>query len=276
MLVVQQCGTSHAPYSGTGLDVILPAGWGMAFWVALVYRGARVGGLKQLQQTDRELARPNFPHDFPDTASGQQWLEARKQEETEAFHKRPPAKRPNYQKLGTLAHAFGVNWGSLATGREGTGRWFVLRSRRTLAALQAALQGGDASALPSDTPAIDAALIPVRVTTLLKGVPSSKASICLPTETDLQSLKRDRKFPGPSETIHRESTGTASLCSRTVLGYVSEGDMSLSIGKGQGYGFVSFAALQQLLASQTGKGIKVLVRGVTETVYRFHKIEVVC
>ena len=42
---------------GSGWDVVLPAGWAMPFWMNLVYRGARVGGLQQLAQLSLEQQR---------------------------------------------------------------------------------------------------------------------------------------------------------------------------------------------------------------------------
>ena len=236
-----------------------------------------MGGLRQLQQVNRELGRMHFPHDFPDTPSGQQWLEESKKADSETYYKRPPAKRANYQKLGTLSHAFAVNWKELVKGKGDVDCLHVLRSRRCLKAIHKALQTGDVGALPTDSMCVDRALIPVCVKPVLKGVPSAKAAIYLPSQDDLQNLKADSKFPGPSEPIHTSKDMKSNdPCSRTVLGYISAGDMSLSVGRGEGLGFVSFAGLKQLLESQHGKGIKVLVRGITETVYRFHVIEIIC
>ena len=42
---------------GSGWDVVVPAGWAMPFWMNLVFRGARVGGLQQLAQLSLEQQR---------------------------------------------------------------------------------------------------------------------------------------------------------------------------------------------------------------------------
>ena len=55
---------------GSGWDIILPSGWAMAFWIALVYRGARSGGLQESQTLVLEQGVPFFPNNFPDTPAG--------------------------------------------------------------------------------------------------------------------------------------------------------------------------------------------------------------
>ena len=256
-----------------------------------MYRGARVGGLKQLQQVDRELGLVHFLNDYPDAVSGQQWAEENRKVDLETYDKKPPAKRVNYEKLGTKDHAFSVPWLDLIRSFTDNDRFYVLRSREVLKGLQRALVEGNIELLPQVTIDIKSALIPVCVTAAPKGVPSSKAAICIPTSEDLDSLRADPKFGGPSEPIHKvdskkqktdtssnrgnDSRGAVKL-TRTVIGYVSEGDMSLSIGKGRGLGFVTFDGLKQLLSAQQEKGTKVLVRGITEMLYRFHTLEVIC
>ncbi|XP_013380528.1 ribonucleases P/MRP protein subunit POP1 [Lingula anatina] len=101
---------SHtSPGFGSGWDLILPSGWGMAFWIALVYQGARVGGLRELNSSAVDQGLLRIPYDYPDTQAGA--AEERKEwEELEAKYKRyPPAKRPNYIKLG-VASPFSYPW----------------------------------------------------------------------------------------------------------------------------------------------------------------------
>ncbi|XP_056290112.1 ribonucleases P/MRP protein subunit POP1 isoform X2 [Pseudoliparis swirei] len=98
---------------GAGWDLLLPKGWGMAFWVPLVYRGVRVGGLSMSLKHSQNKGAAHFPHDYPDCPAG-----ARFQEEQEAqllgkFKRYPPAKRNNYIKHGCLA-PFYCPWQQLA------------------------------------------------------------------------------------------------------------------------------------------------------------------
>ena len=49
---------------------MVPAGWGMPFWLNLVFRGARVGGQHQLDQLHLEQQRFRTLADAPDTRAG--------------------------------------------------------------------------------------------------------------------------------------------------------------------------------------------------------------
>lgn len=50
--------------------MILPAGWSMSFWIPLVYSGARVGGLRELDTVGIQAANMVFPSDYPDADAG--------------------------------------------------------------------------------------------------------------------------------------------------------------------------------------------------------------
>ena len=84
----------------------------MAFWMALVYRGARTRGLREAHSCALEQGVPYFPDDWPDTSAGV--CDAKKtEEEAEAKYSRyPPAKRPNYSKLGAQS-PFSASWDKL-------------------------------------------------------------------------------------------------------------------------------------------------------------------
>ena len=99
---------------GAGWDIILPTGWAMAFWIALVYRGARTGGLQESQTLALEQGVPFFPNDFPDTPVGEAY-DTKLKDDGEAKYKRyPPAKRPNYEKLGSKS-PFSPPWTQLVS-----------------------------------------------------------------------------------------------------------------------------------------------------------------
>ncbi|XP_044063010.1 ribonucleases P/MRP protein subunit POP1 isoform X2 [Siniperca chuatsi] len=88
---------------GAGWDLLLPKGWGMAFWVPLVYRGVRIGGLNMSLKYSQNKGAPHFPHDFPDCPAGIRFQEEQEVELLYKFKRRPPAKRTNYVKHGCLA-----------------------------------------------------------------------------------------------------------------------------------------------------------------------------
>lgn len=97
---------------GAGWDLILPPEWGMAFWIALVYRGARACGMKELHKASIESQVLHFPQDFPDTAAGLEHNSEQRKEREEQYLTKPPAKRLNYGKL-LVATPFHISWESL-------------------------------------------------------------------------------------------------------------------------------------------------------------------
>ncbi|XP_035528220.1 ribonucleases P/MRP protein subunit POP1 isoform X1 [Morone saxatilis] len=98
---------------GAGWDLLLPKGWGMAFWVPLVYRGVRIGGLNMSLKHSQNKGAPHFPHDYPDCPAGVHFQEEQETELLDKFKRRPPAKRTNYIKHGCLA-PFRCPWQQLA------------------------------------------------------------------------------------------------------------------------------------------------------------------
>ncbi|KAG9339362.1 hypothetical protein JZ751_023755 [Albula glossodonta] len=116
VLLVQQPGKRAGPERaswGAGWDLLLPKGWGMAFWVPLVYRGVRVAGLQEALKHSQNKGAPHFPHDFPDCPAGVRFQQEQEAELLDRYRRRPPAKRPNYIKHGCLA-PFRCPWQQLA------------------------------------------------------------------------------------------------------------------------------------------------------------------
>ncbi|XP_044149460.1 ribonucleases P/MRP protein subunit POP1 [Bufo gargarizans] len=115
VLLIQQSGKvtgKDRPGWGSGWDICLPKGWGMAFWIPLIYRGVRVGGLQQGLQHYQYMGAPNVPGEFPDTPAGAQSAQEAKAQLLEKYTRRPPAKRTNFIKHGVLA-PFRCPWDQL-------------------------------------------------------------------------------------------------------------------------------------------------------------------
>ena len=96
----------------SGWDLVLPSNWAMAFWVSLVYRGARACGMTELQKCYLECGIPFFPHDYPDTRAGRHFSEENGRATEEKFRRYPPDKRRNYGKL-LIQDPFVSPWGKL-------------------------------------------------------------------------------------------------------------------------------------------------------------------
>ncbi|KAM3927757.1 ribonucleases P/MRP protein subunit POP1 [Leptodactylus fuscus] len=104
-------GKDH-PGWGSGWDICLPKGWGMAFWIPLIYRGVRVGGQQQNLQHCQYMGAPYVPGDFPDTPAGVQSAQEAKAQMLDKYMRRPPAKRTNFIKHGVLT-PFHCPWDQL-------------------------------------------------------------------------------------------------------------------------------------------------------------------
>ncbi|KAM4706292.1 ribonucleases P/MRP protein subunit POP1 [Rhinophrynus dorsalis] len=106
LLLIQQpgrcTGTEQLGW-GSGWDICLPKGWGMAFWIPLIYRGVRVGGLQQSLQHSKYMGAPFVPGDFPDCPAGVQAAKEMADSLLDNYKRRPPAKRTNFIKHGILA-----------------------------------------------------------------------------------------------------------------------------------------------------------------------------
>jgi ribonuclease P/MRP protein subunit POP1 len=68
---------------GSGWDVVTPAGWASPLWLALVFRGARAGGLRESGSLGFEAGSETVLP--PDTLSGSTEAEAQKTRLTECY-----------------------------------------------------------------------------------------------------------------------------------------------------------------------------------------------
>ncbi|CAL8286971.1 unnamed protein product [Merluccius merluccius] len=137
VLLVQQPGKQVGQEMsswGAGWDLLLPKGWGMAFWVPLVYRGVRIGGLKMSLKHSQNKGAAHFPHDYPDCPAGVRFQEEQEEQLLNKFKRRPPAKRTNYIKHGCLA-PFRCPWQQLAE------EWELIAGEEAMAAAAAAAAG---------------------------------------------------------------------------------------------------------------------------------------
>lgn len=95
-----------------GWTLIVPSGWGMAFLPSLVFTGTRIGGQTQKQHQAFETGSLHFPHQYPCTAEYDEFNRARVKEEKAAWERKPPSKRPNFEKLG-VEEPWDADWHAL-------------------------------------------------------------------------------------------------------------------------------------------------------------------
>lgn len=222
---------------GSGWDLILPAGWGRPFWIALVYRGARASGLRELRSLSLEMGLPCFPFDHPDTAATQRSEEDQRRELMTKHLRYPPDKRPSFQKL-RISCPFFFPWSQLVQEWRSTPdqpsadvehdrlTFYVLRSRkvlRRLAALFADANKKRKNGVVSTAAAskqldeirttaraanldLSHALVCVELSSCSRGVPKRFDSISLPTTEDMLAVKQSNSADSaeaPCERLRR-------------------------------------------------------------------------
>jgi hypothetical protein len=83
---------------GNSFSIMVPPGYGIGMFRRLVYSGCKPIGHKEYLSIKLECGQPVFPDDYHHSEVGN--LEACKvaRLKLETYCKRPPSKRPNYQK----------------------------------------------------------------------------------------------------------------------------------------------------------------------------------
>ena len=237
-------GHDPAAGRGSGWDIIIPKGWGMAFWLTLVYRGARCGGIHELESSAFEQSSLLFPHDYPDSVGGKKHQLEVEFFSVEKYNRRPPSKRPNFVKFG-IPSPFYCAWLPLIKSwhekdskniQKGHDEYvsfitecdsyFVLRDRKLLRKLGNVLEmeslifKDGSSKRPSQSKEklekLEKAvfdelrakyrnsLVAVRADVLHRGTPAQFAHICIPKSSDFEALQADKSYGGPVEHLHKD------------------------------------------------------------------------
>nr|XP_018905386.1 PREDICTED: ribonucleases P/MRP protein subunit POP1 isoform X2 [Bemisia tabaci] len=191
---------------GGGWDIISPAGWGMALWVGLVFRGCRAGGLREAISLSREMGTPLFNE--PDTEAGQISNESEKKANLDAYFRKPPAKRLNFILMG-IPTPFDFQWSRLIDewnssssllpeNPSSDGSFFVLRNRFYLDQLSSFLTRNvqkkkiekQLKKLLILEPALSKCLVPINVLLNNGGKLDKYSLVCLPNESDFSGIKQ--------------------------------------------------------------------------------------
>ncbi|KAI0714000.1 POP1-domain-containing protein [Cerioporus squamosus] len=307
-----------------GWTLIVPQGWGMPFLSSLIYTGTRVGGQRERQTQAFEAGCAYFPRDIPATQAYDDYAEDRADDERDSWGRKPPAKRPNYDKLGTRS-PWRPDWGvvlgieeppkpqelenfvdtqrdadamvvdatapSMTTGinagRDQKVEQWLLRgpdvpaivaeiSSMLSPATGLLLQVNKARTkrkldpLKADSRAEDllkGALVNVGITLLGRGCPDDMAVIYRVEDEEAKAwMAADAKrkkglslvHDGPDETELSQAPGSSDA----VIGYVTSGSFSLSLGEGHAVGAVPLAQYLELQkqSQRLRKDSKLLVK----------------
>lgn len=278
----------------------------MAFWISLVFRGARVGGLRESHSVAEDAGQLSFPKDYPDTKSGYHYAINESGPKIDKYLRIPPAKRINYKKLGVPAPFFSPwkivisDWQRSMSSELGTvfdeksvhciNDFYVLRDRAKLQCLSNILtQKLDIQSFMDLFREFSFALIPICVKMNARGVPDNLSMICIPKLKDVEEFSSSSNFAGPCEEIHSDAKKLSQVkksdftkietcvqvSSRNIIGFVSAGRFMFSKGKGSGLGFVSALGLLKLLMEYSSPGRQlVLVRTTSSSQYRFATLDI--
>lgn len=208
LIVVQQPGSRNTQFLGysSGFDVIIPSAWARPIWLSFIMWGAKAGGLRDAKSIN--FIAGNQPFLSPDTEAGCLEEERISQKLRNLYFRKPPNKRTNFIKL-SIASPFNWNWHLLLT------EWAeyplpnqqvtILRNSNILKTLQKLINGDkseDSKLLKSIS---EYTLIPVRLTTLQRGLIKQLAVICLPLEEDSTNSPPEEKLKNdPNERKRRK------------------------------------------------------------------------
>ncbi|KAG7205400.1 hypothetical protein KM043_007394 [Ampulex compressa] len=220
ILLIQKPGNMNTGF-GSGIDVIIPAGWSMPFWLAFLFRCVRVGALRESRSIAFEYLNTHSPDiNDPDTPAYMREAKKLKLELTEKYFRYPPNRRVNFVKLA-ISSPFFCNWKQLMRDWENTEEFYVLRNRNLTSTLTSriaaiVLKKHKSKKLnPQDT-IVDLnnlfenknCLVHVKISVLRKGCPKRFAIICVPTAEDLQKFDDNNDWSGPVERLHRDPNET--------------------------------------------------------------------
>jgi hypothetical protein len=99
----QQCkvfSVKRSCESTSGVNLIIPQVEAKEYWKKLVFRNHRVAGIDNLHVISTESGQPCYPFDYAGTHGFKSYWERVSVEMNEKYNAKPPAKRPDYKKLG--------------------------------------------------------------------------------------------------------------------------------------------------------------------------------
>ncbi|KAK2578950.1 hypothetical protein KPH14_011154 [Odynerus spinipes] len=215
ILLIQKPGNCNTGL-GSGIDVVIPKGWAMAFWLPFIYRCTRVGALRESRSIVLETAITNSADiNEPDTPAYRREALSTKEEWTTKYFRYPSNRRVNFIKLG-ISSPFFCEWHILMKEWSGTEDFYVLRDRRTLMQLQTIISSfqlkecRNKRKIPTSKIELDNTLnnenclVRVKISILNKGFPKMFAIICAPTNEDLERLKSNKHWSGPVEKLNKD------------------------------------------------------------------------
>ncbi|VDK80434.1 unnamed protein product [Litomosoides sigmodontis] len=191
LVIVRNTGTgTTSPF--IGLDLIIPSGFGLEFWLALQYGTARSIGLKDQKFLELESSRFNFPADVPDCDAGLNEFKEEYINLQEKYLRCPHNRRIKYWSSLSIKYPFTFQFSELShdwlENSSDEDAAYVIRDRRTLLSIEKWLIGR--GPMPEKSLMNSAALVPVSLVSTTLGRPQRFALICAPIDEDFMSVTK--------------------------------------------------------------------------------------
>ncbi|EJC98842.1 POP1-domain-containing protein [Fomitiporia mediterranea MF3/22] len=255
-----------------GWTLIIPKGWGMPFFSSLTHTGTRVAGQREIPTQRFEAGCTAFPFDYPCTEAYDMSVGERAKEERERWERKPPAKRINWEKVGTESPWI-PDWEGLLGLRRKTkineedvegdlvptqrDTMDVDLPDKTQSPKEAIEDDGTSDDIHPwlfrgpEAPSIDdsllrSAIVGIRLSVPLSGSPENNAVIY---KVDDEEVKKWRELvedkDGKSD-FRETELSDLKPSKDLIIGYVTSGHYSLSIGRGQAVGALSLTSYLEI------------------------------
>lgn len=255
--------------------IILPRGWGKAFWLSFVHPGTRVLGQNQLHALQFDKGKPTFPCDWVSTSAFKRWSESEGTHAFNAWQRTPPAKRVNFDHH-SIRWPFGGDELWLEIVRNGTitclgknGEHIKNTAKRppwlftsginaiTLSDLIDQYQFWVQSGKPVNHPfpifpfllELRRALLMVRLTACRKGtferwdeIHSVSKEESMKWRSALQATQDDKNERDQLKKLEQNDSNNS-----THIGSITTGQFALSFGKGKAIGSISLLAYLEIV-----------------------------
>ncbi|KAM3723191.1 Ribonucleases P/MRP protein [Dirofilaria immitis] len=209
LLIVRNTGTGTTnPF--IGLDLIIPSGFGLEFWLALQYGTARSIGLKDQKFLELESSHFNFPADVPDCDAGLNEFKEEYINLQEKYIRRPHNRRVKYWSTLSIKYPFTFQFSELShdwldnSGFKGTA--YVIRDHQTLLTIEKWLIGR--GPMPKESIMNSAALVPVSLVSITLGRPQRFALICAPVDEDIITIANMSKGKNAVQIVEQSRRNT--------------------------------------------------------------------
>ncbi|CAG9536760.1 unnamed protein product, partial [Cercopithifilaria johnstoni] len=210
LLIVRNTGIgTTSPF--IGLDLIIPSGFGLEFWLALQYGTARSVGLKDQKFLELESGHFNFPADVPDCDAGLNEFKEEYINLQEKYIRRPHNRRIKYWSSLSIKYPFTFHFSELShdwlENSSVKGAAYVIRDRRTLLSIEKWLVGR--GPMPEESVMNSTALVPVSLISTTLGRPQRFALICAPIDEDFINVAKLSKGESATQITEQPRKSTS-------------------------------------------------------------------